>query len=114
VNDVLNTEPGVTLVGTENRPLSKYNYGFAEDRGTARFFTFATIGKYSDGEGWILGEGEYQPEPGGPGFDLIDSELGLANYAQVTFKGVVPIPGAVWLFGSGLIGILGLRRKFRS
>ena len=24
----------------------------------------------------------------------------------------VPIPGAVWLLGSGLIGILGVRRKF--
>ncbi len=25
-----------------------------------------------------------------------------------------PIPGAVWLFGSGLIGLVGLRRKFRK
>ena len=26
----------------------------------------------------------------------------------------VPIPGAVWLFGSGLIGLVGIGRKFRS
>ena len=26
----------------------------------------------------------------------------------------VPIPGAVWLLGSGLFGLLGLRRKFRG
>lgn len=26
----------------------------------------------------------------------------------------VPIPGAVWLLGSGLIGIVGIRRKFSS
>jgi len=26
----------------------------------------------------------------------------------------VPIPGAVWLLGSGLIGIVGIRRKFRK
>ena len=26
----------------------------------------------------------------------------------------VPIPGAVWLLGSGLVGLAGLRRKFRS
>ena len=26
----------------------------------------------------------------------------------------VPIPGAVWLLGSGLIGLIGLRRKFRK
>jgi hypothetical protein len=27
---------------------------------------------------------------------------------------VVPLPGAVWLLGSGLIGLVGLRRKFRE
>jgi len=26
----------------------------------------------------------------------------------------VPVPGAIWLLGSGLIGLLGLRRKFRK
>ena len=26
----------------------------------------------------------------------------------------VPIPGAVWLLGSGLVGLVGLRRKFKS
>jgi len=29
-------------------------------------------------------------------------------------SGVVPIPGAVWLLGSGLIGIVGVRRKFKK
>jgi len=28
--------------------------------------------------------------------------------------GAVPIPGAVWLLGSGLIGIVGIRRKIRK
>ena len=32
----------------------------------------------------------------------------ISNYPAV------PIPGAVWLFGSGLIGLVGLGRKFRS
>jgi hypothetical protein len=27
---------------------------------------------------------------------------------------VVPIPGAVWLLGSGVLGIVGIRRKFRK
>ena len=26
----------------------------------------------------------------------------------------VPIPGAVWLLGSGLVGLLGFRRKIRN
>jgi len=28
--------------------------------------------------------------------------------------GAVPIPGAVWLLGSGLVGIVGIRRKFKK
>ena len=28
--------------------------------------------------------------------------------------GVVPVPGAVWLLGSGLIGLAGIRKKFKS
>lgn len=27
---------------------------------------------------------------------------------------VVPLPGAVWLFGSGILGLVGLRRKFKA
>ena len=31
-----------------------------------------------------------------------------------TGKSAVPIPGAVWLLGSGLMGLVGLKRKMRS
>ena len=32
-----------------------------------------------------------------------------------TFAGApIPIPGAVWLLGSGLIGIVGIRKKFKT
>jgi len=35
--------------------------------------------------------------------------------SDVTIRvGEVPIPGAVWLLGSGLIGIVGIRRKFKN
>jgi hypothetical protein len=27
---------------------------------------------------------------------------------------LVPIPGAVWLLGSGLLGLIGFRRKFQK
>ncbi len=40
----------------------------------------------------------------------IDDETGIDNISFTT----VPIPSAVWLLGSGLIGLVGVRRKFRT
>jgi hypothetical protein len=40
-----------------------------------------------------------------PGYDLLAVEA---------LNSAVPIPGAIWLLGSGLIGFVGLRRKFRK
>lgn len=40
----------------------------------------------------------------------------VPNYAWVVSPGLVsavPVPGTVWLFGSGLIGLLGLKRRGR-
>jgi hypothetical protein len=45
-----------------------------------------------------------------------DGRFGFYNYSQssVTYQGfteaVIPIPGAIWLLGSGLVGLAGLRR----
>ena len=41
-------------------------------------------------------------------------ELIAFDGALVTVNNAVPIPGAVWLLGSGLIGLVGLRRKMRG
>jgi len=40
------------------------------------------------------------------------SALGFRTYVDSS-PGNVPIPGAVWLFGSGLLGLLGIRRKMK-
>ena len=40
-----------------------------------------------------------------------DSYGALVDNVSVTPKNATPIPGAVWLLGSGLLGLVGLRRK---
>ncbi|MDY6988798.1 MAG: VPLPA-CTERM sorting domain-containing protein [Thermodesulfobacteriota bacterium] len=48
-----------------------------------------------------------------PGFSVTVTGIDGGQY-QVTMTPAVPIPAAVWLLGSGLIGLVGIRRKFRS
>ena len=43
------------------------------------------------------------------GYSLLDGQVTL-EYREVP---MVPIPGAVWLFGSGLLGLVRIRKKFR-
>ena len=47
-------------------------------------------------------------------------QIGMSGMSGTTFTvteiqlQTVPIPGAVWLLGSGLMGLLGLRRIFKK
>lgn len=47
-----------------------------------------------------------------PGFKVTLFDLGEGTY-RISLT-PTPIPGAVWLFGFGLIGLVGIRRKLRS
>lgn len=63
-----------------------------------------------------------------PGMTTFNVELGttyfanvLGNAAEFPKAGLfglkistIPIPGAFWIFGSGLIGIVGIRRRFKK
>ena len=46
-------------------------------------------------------------------YDLIPSDGDFDYLLDITAT-YVPIPGAVWLLGSGLIGLVGLRKKFKK
>jgi hypothetical protein len=51
----------------------------------------------------------------GSGYQSDDGKTG-SNYAWAVHSGdvsasVVPVPAAVWLFGSGLLGLIGMARR---
>jgi|GEM_PF-2638747 len=46
--------------------------------------------------------------------DLVLDDQLLDGYYLASVNNYVPIPGAVWLLGSGLLGLFGLKRKMKS
>jgi hypothetical protein len=53
---------------------------------------------------------------GGLGISYLDVEVCINPDCNGTIDtwGLVPIPGAVWLFGSGLIGLIGIARRRKA
>jgi hypothetical protein len=46
--------------------------------------------------------------------NIYNAGSGMESYLWTYSATATPIPGAVWLFGSGLIGLVGLRRKMKA
>ncbi len=71
--------------------------------GYVRIVDIVGDGNHFDTSGDVI----YDPYPtsGSAGFDL--DAIGVLHQSPV------PIPGAVWLLGSGLLGLVGIRRKKR-
>lgn len=47
-------------------------------------------------------------------FDLLCADNGCLSEVYNTWAPAVPIPAAVWLFGSGLLGLIGVARKKKA
>jgi hypothetical protein len=100
VNAALNTSTAVRVGADASVWASEYriayDYNFSDG-------TFDTRGGESNLQigGWITGQQRFNVSPD------------LTNDVYAVFA-PVPIPAAVWLFGSGLLGLVGIARRRRG
>lgn len=106
VNTALNSEDSVRTVGPQTSEL--YNIGAGVDINYPQFL-MAFTSAYDDRTPfeWDIAKAK---DEGLLGVNIIGLDV-LATYADFN---PVPIPAAGWLLGGGLIGLLGLRRRFKS
>jgi len=62
---------------------------------------------YGGQEAWSFFTGSF-------GDPIINPPPSDWTYTQTVVAPAVPIPAAVWLLGSGLVGLIAIRRKFRK
>ena len=90
-------------------PVSFNSISFVNGTYNSTFTPGWHIQRYSDGTiATNIGTNRISPWPRDNGI------LAYADADTVVITAVVPIPGAVWLLGSGLIGLVGFRRKFTT
>lgn len=75
-----------------------FMYSSADDRGNISFLGHGGSFVFG-GAGW----GDSSP--------VTAADTAVLVYADFTPSSVVPVPAAVWLFGSGLLGLIGIARR---
>ena len=103
VNDALNSVNAWTLreAGTTTETAENFNVTF--DYAQSKYWFFYNYPEHLSGE-----YPDWKTNPGV--FSVPDGTMMHAVFTPV--QSTVPVPGAVWLLGSGLMGLFGLRRKF--
>jgi hypothetical protein len=102
---------------TDGDPFAHYLYGLAYDRDTETYYGFSNDGQLLSG---TTGDSNLYALTFGESsvtanlildFDDLTSAGLTSDMVWGATTAPVPIPGAVWLFGSGLMGLAALRKK---
>ena len=114
-------------VGADGLELMASGLGINLSAGTYWFgltpvLDFATYGQEFHQQATSLVGSETQARNPGGGFgfgtgwlDVGDVTSGVNIDSAITIEGsVVPVPAAVWLFGSGLLGLVGIARRKKA
>ena len=92
----------------EHDGSGNYDFFYKEDNLTGGLWELHTsLTGYSFDALGIVSKTWYNPYSSPPGYPEL-----TANFDYLQYN--VPIPGAVWLLGSGLIGLVGFSRKFKK
>jgi hypothetical protein len=130
ITDITLSAFGMTLTGTNSHPTEGAGITFQNGIPTAWVFGLwfynsqsqATVLSsngdnpgYDNGFGWIPAR---SPHDEATNVYINGEELtGISNIPGIwstTPSSPVPIPGAIFLFGSGLVGLIGIRRRAKS
>ena len=98
VNAALNGVPLVVTVGS----VTSSNYFIGVESEPVGPVVIHTNSSYASGD-WMLDDPAAVFD-----FDAV------ATYADFTLVSQVPVPAAVWLFGSGLLGLVGMARRKKA
>ena len=98
----------------DSQDISLSPFPVSEDKGVDVGNTFSIAGKGTDSDfdsasGSIISGGPYDTMSVVVAFGLTDQTgVGLSGFVEQT---AIPVPAAVWLFGSGLIGLIAIARR---
>ncbi|MDD1620868.1 MAG: DNRLRE domain-containing protein [Methylococcaceae bacterium] len=101
-----NTAPSIDPTEVASLTINDNNTGVYRDWDITSLVAGWMNASYANYGLWI----EETPIQGEGSAYFYSSEQGLSTAPRLTIS-AVPLPAAVWLFGSGLLGVLGLRKK---